>query len=111
MPLCEVGTYLCAILKRHNLLLLGARFEFTLDEDLKVAAACDDVKDALAAKISRERIGTEVHYNSSISSLEITWNVISKMLLGLLMRKLLIFFVCTENLVIYALTFVPLTVD
>lgn len=49
-------------------LFLGARFEFTLDEDLKVAAACDDVKDALAAKISRERIGTEVHSNSSITS-------------------------------------------
>ncbi|MED6118205.1 hypothetical protein PIB30_000834 [Stylosanthes scabra] len=30
------------------------------DEDLKVAAACSDVKDALAAKISKERIGTEV---------------------------------------------------
>lgn len=42
------------------LLLLGARFDFTLDEDLKVAAACDDVKNALAAKISRERIGTEI---------------------------------------------------
>jgi hypothetical protein len=55
------------------LLLLGARFDFTLDEDLKVAAACDDVKNALAAKISRERIGTEVRSNSSLSSLGITF--------------------------------------
>lgn len=39
---------------------LGARFEFILDEELKEAAAGDDVKGALAAKISRERIGTEV---------------------------------------------------
>jgi len=38
----------------------GARFSFTLDEELKRAAASNDVKDALAAKISRERIGTEV---------------------------------------------------
>lgn len=57
-----IWTYFSAILKRDNLFLLAARFEFTLDEDLKGAAACDDVKDALAAKISRERIGTEVHF-------------------------------------------------
>lgn len=69
----EVWTYFPAILKRNNLLLLGARFDFTLDEDLKEAAACDDVKNALAAKISRERIGTEVHYNSSLSSIWITF--------------------------------------
>jgi len=67
-------------LKRHNLLLLGARFDFTLDEDLKGAAACDDVKKDLVDKIevvqkneikkvykiSRERIGKEVHYNYSL---------------------------------------------
>lgn len=39
---------------------LGARFGFVLDEELKEAASCDEVKDALAAKISRERIGVEV---------------------------------------------------
>jgi hypothetical protein len=39
---------------------LGARFGFLLDEELKEAASCDEVKDALAAKISRERIGVEV---------------------------------------------------
>ncbi|XWS23374.1 hypothetical protein CRYUN_Cryun28dG0008200 [Craigia yunnanensis] len=38
----------------------SARFDFTLDEELKKAAACDDVKTALGAKISRERIGTEI---------------------------------------------------
>lgn len=47
--------HLCLIL-----VILGARFEFILDEELKVAAACMDVKTALAAKISKERIGTEV---------------------------------------------------
>ena len=39
---------------------LGARFGFVLDEELKEAASCDEVKEALAAKISRERIGVEV---------------------------------------------------
>ena len=39
---------------------LGDRFDFTLDEDLKRAAACDEGKGALAAKLSRVRIGTEV---------------------------------------------------
>ena len=41
------------LLKRHNLLLLGARFDFTLDEDLKGAAACDDVKNDLTVKVIR----------------------------------------------------------
>ncbi|XP_070678304.1 uncharacterized protein [Malus domestica] len=31
-----------------------------LDEELKEAAACDEVKAALSVKISRERIGTEI---------------------------------------------------
>nr|XP_023876987.1 CCA tRNA nucleotidyltransferase, mitochondrial-like [Quercus suber] len=39
---------------------LGAKFGFLLDEELKEAASCDEVKDALAAKISRERIGVEI---------------------------------------------------
>ena len=38
---------------------LGARFRFILDEQLKEAAASDEVKAALSAKISRERIGVE----------------------------------------------------
>ena len=42
------------------LVLIGARFGFILDEDLKLAACCDDVRAAIAVKISRERIGHEV---------------------------------------------------
>jgi prolipoprotein diacylglyceryltransferase len=45
---------------RLILVILGARFGFVLEEELKEAAACDDVKNALKAKISKERIGTEV---------------------------------------------------
>lgn len=56
----------------------GARFRFTLDEELKRAAASNDVKDALGAKISRERIGTEVCvYNipllSALSLINVFW--------------------------------------
>nr|POE80472.1 isoform cytoplasmic+nuclear of cca trna nucleotidyltransferase, mitochondrial [Quercus suber] len=40
--------------------LCCAKFGFLLDEELKEAASCDEVKDALAAKISRERIGVEI---------------------------------------------------
>lgn len=38
----------------------AARFEFTIDKELKKAAAWEEVKAALAKKISRERIGYEV---------------------------------------------------
>lgn len=41
-------------------MISGARFEFVLDEELKRAASDDDVKAAIADKISRERIGHEV---------------------------------------------------
>ncbi|KAL3654830.1 hypothetical protein CASFOL_000616 [Castilleja foliolosa] len=37
----------------------GARFGFVLDEELKIAAADNDVRKALADKISKERIGHE----------------------------------------------------
>ncbi|PRQ38276.1 hypothetical protein RchiOBHm_Chr4g0412001 [Rosa chinensis] len=37
-----------------------ARFRFILDEQLKEASACDEVKAALSAKISREQIGAEI---------------------------------------------------
>ena len=43
------------------LIILGARFGFTLDDELKRAASADDVKAAIAGKISRERIGHEVY--------------------------------------------------
>ncbi|XP_057742480.1 tRNA nucleotidyltransferase cca2-like isoform X4 [Arachis stenosperma] len=61
-PLPPKATFLDDPLRLLRAIRFGARFEFTLDEDLKVAAACCDVKDALAAKISRERIGTEVDF-------------------------------------------------
>lgn len=39
---------------------LGATFGFTLDAELKKAASDDDIKAAIADKISRERVGHEV---------------------------------------------------
>lgn len=48
-------------LDSYLFLRAGARFGFILDEELKEAASCDEVKAALSAKISRERIGTEVN--------------------------------------------------
>ncbi|CAI8604255.1 unnamed protein product [Vicia faba] len=59
-PLPPKATFLDDPLRVLRAIRFGARFDFTLDEDLKEAAACDDVKNALAAKISRERIGTEI---------------------------------------------------
>ncbi|PPD88538.1 hypothetical protein GOBAR_DD14520 [Gossypium barbadense] len=58
-PLPPKATFLDDPLRVLRAIRFGARFDFTLDEELKKAAACDDVKTALAAKISRERIGTE----------------------------------------------------
>ncbi|KAF9610722.1 hypothetical protein IFM89_024572 [Coptis chinensis] len=43
-----------------HLTLLGARFGFVLDKELKEAASSDEVKAAIADKISRERIGHEI---------------------------------------------------
>ncbi|XP_048131301.1 tRNA nucleotidyltransferase cca2 [Rhodamnia argentea] len=59
-PLAPKETFLDDPLRVLRAVRFGARFGFTLDEELKRAAASNDVKDALAAKISRERIGTEV---------------------------------------------------
>ncbi|MBA0866023.1 hypothetical protein Goshw_017325, partial [Gossypium schwendimanii] len=59
-PLPPKATFLDDPLRVLRAIRFGARFDFTLDEELKKAAACDDVKTALAAKISRERIGTEI---------------------------------------------------
>ncbi|KAM5574038.1 tRNA nucleotidyltransferase cca2-like [Rosa sericea] len=39
---------------------IGTRYRFTLVEQLKEAAASDEVKAALSAKVSRERIGAEI---------------------------------------------------
>ncbi|XP_031394580.1 tRNA nucleotidyltransferase cca2 isoform X2 [Punica granatum] len=59
-PLPPKETFLDDPLRVLRAIRFGARFRFTLDEELKKAAAADDVRDALAAKISKERIGTEI---------------------------------------------------
>ncbi|XP_048324968.2 CCA tRNA nucleotidyltransferase, mitochondrial isoform X2 [Ziziphus jujuba] len=59
-PLPPKATFMDDPLRVLRAIRFGARFEFILDEELKEAAAGDDVKGALAAKISRERIGTEI---------------------------------------------------
>jgi hypothetical protein len=47
-------------LSDHVFVVPGARFCFELDEELGKAASDEDVKVAIAEKISRERIGHEV---------------------------------------------------
>ncbi|XP_050214204.1 tRNA nucleotidyltransferase cca2 [Mercurialis annua] len=59
-PLPPKATFLDDPLRVLRAIRFGARFEFILDEELKVAASCDDVKNALGAKISKERIGSEI---------------------------------------------------
>ncbi|XP_057743293.1 tRNA nucleotidyltransferase cca2-like isoform X2 [Arachis stenosperma] len=86
-PLPPKATFLDDPLRVLRAIRFGVRFEFTLDEDLKVAAACGDVKDALAAKISKERIGKEIDLMISgnqpvkalthICDLTLFWNVFS----------------------------------
>ncbi|CAN0923147.1 tRNA nucleotidyltransferase cca2 [Linum grandiflorum] len=59
-PLPPKETFLDDPLRVLRAIRFGARFEFVLDEDLKEAAKSEEVKNALAAKISKERIGTEI---------------------------------------------------
>ncbi|XP_074269184.1 tRNA nucleotidyltransferase cca2 isoform X2 [Silene latifolia] len=59
-PLPPKETFLDDPLRVLRSIRFGARFNFTLDEDLKKAAASDEVREAIAKKISRERIGHEV---------------------------------------------------
>ncbi|GAB2228985.1 hypothetical protein Droror1_Dr00023119 [Drosera rotundifolia] len=59
-PLPPKETFLDDPLRVLRAVRFGARFGFTLDEALKEAASCDEVRAAIGDKISRERIGREV---------------------------------------------------
>lgn len=59
-PLPPKQTFLDDPLRVLRAVRFGARFGFMLDEELKKAAADEDVRAAIADKISRERIGHEV---------------------------------------------------
>ncbi|KAG9441209.1 hypothetical protein H6P81_017063 [Aristolochia fimbriata] len=59
-PLPPKATFLDDPLRVLRAVRFGARFGFLLDEELKKAAADDEVKSAIAEKISRERIGHEI---------------------------------------------------
>lgn len=59
-PLPPKETFLDDPLRVLRAIRFGARFSFVLDEALKEAAASDEVRAAIADKISRERIGHEV---------------------------------------------------
>ncbi|XP_020103073.1 putative CCA tRNA nucleotidyltransferase 2 isoform X2 [Ananas comosus] len=59
-PLPPKATFLDDPLRVLRAIRFGARFDFELAEELKEAAFDEEVKTALANKISRERIGHEV---------------------------------------------------
>nr|CAD1837141.1 unnamed protein product [Ananas comosus var. bracteatus] len=59
-PLSPKATFLDDPLRVLRAIRFGARFDFELAEELKEAAFDEEVKTALANKISRERIGHEV---------------------------------------------------
>ncbi|KAH9532116.1 hypothetical protein CY35_19G072600 [Sphagnum magellanicum] len=59
-PLPPKETFLDDPLRVMRAIRFGARFGFKLEEELKNAASCEEVKEALGTKVSRERIGHEV---------------------------------------------------
>lgn len=59
-PLPPKQTFLDDPLRVLRAIRFGARFGFVLDGELKIAASDNDVKIAVADKISRERIGHEI---------------------------------------------------
>ncbi|XP_042032912.1 tRNA nucleotidyltransferase cca2-like [Salvia splendens] len=86
-PLPPKQTFLDDPLRVLRAIRFGARFGFLLDEELKKAAADDDVIAAIADKISRERVGHEIDLMMSgneplkamlhISELQLFWAVFS----------------------------------
>ncbi|KAK6116657.1 hypothetical protein DH2020_049591 [Rehmannia glutinosa] len=86
-PLPPKQTFLDDPLRVLRAIRFGARFGFVLDEELKIAAADNDVRAAIADKISRERIGHEIDLMISgnqpvsamtyISELQLFWAVFS----------------------------------
>ncbi|KAK1275469.1 hypothetical protein QJS04_geneDACA001839 [Acorus gramineus] len=60
-PLPPKSTFLDDPLRVLRAIRFGARFDFSLDEELQKAAADEEVKAAIGFKISRERIGHEVN--------------------------------------------------
>ncbi|CAH9136209.1 unnamed protein product [Cuscuta epithymum] len=86
-PLPPKQTFLDDPLRVLRAIRFGARFEFKLDEELKKAASDDDVKAAIADKISRERIGHETDLMISgnqplkaikyVADLQLFWAVFS----------------------------------
>ncbi|KAG8378419.1 hypothetical protein BUALT_Bualt08G0135400 [Buddleja alternifolia] len=86
-PLPPKQTFLDDPLRVLRAIRFGARFGFVLDEELKIAAADNDVRAAISDKISRERIGKEIDLMISgnqpvlamtyISELQLFWAVFS----------------------------------
>lgn len=86
-PVPPKQTFLDDPLRVLRAIRFGARFDFILDEELKLAAADYDVQAAIAEKISRERVGHEIDLMASgnqpskammyVADLQLFWSVFS----------------------------------